>query len=200
MTSIPYGLRDVKLTPYTDAAGTTLGTTSVDLPYSRTVSFTESEDFNDLRGDDKLVTSHGSGPTAAIDFEAGGLSLEALVVLNGGTLTTTGTGAAVKKVYSKKTSDAKPYFQLEGQAMSDSGGDLHCLIFRCKMTGDLKGEFGDQEFFLTSGTATGYGSLLTGSLDQVYNFVENATAVANTCSQVQFTTDKEHWDAHCRTE
>lgn len=176
--SLPFGLRDVKVTPYTDAAGTTLGTTAVDLPNARTVSFTESEDFTDLRGDDRLVASHGAGPTVNIDFEAGGLPLDALIVLNGGTLATSGSGDTAVRTYSKKSTDSRPYFQLEGQAISDTGGDVHCVIFRCKATGDFKGEFSDGNFFLTSGSAVGYGSLLTDSIDEIYNFVENAAVTA----------------------
>ena len=51
-TPLPYGLRDVKITPYTNS--TTLGT-PIDLPNSRTFAFTEAEDFEELRGDDKVV-------------------------------------------------------------------------------------------------------------------------------------------------
>ena len=50
--TLPFGLRDVKLTPVS-AAGV-LGT-SVDLPNGRTMSWEESEDFTTLRGDDKDV-------------------------------------------------------------------------------------------------------------------------------------------------
>jgi hypothetical protein len=44
-TPLPYGLRDVKLTAYTDAAGTVLANTSVDLPVSQTFSFSDTVDF-----------------------------------------------------------------------------------------------------------------------------------------------------------
>ena len=57
-TAIPYGLRDIKITPYTDAAGTVLGS-PIDLPYARTLSFTDTEDFEELRGDDRVVATHG---------------------------------------------------------------------------------------------------------------------------------------------
>ena len=43
-TAYPFGLRDVKLTPFTDETTEALGT-AVDLPASRTLSFTEAEDF-----------------------------------------------------------------------------------------------------------------------------------------------------------
>ena len=35
-TALPYGIRDIKIAPYTDAAATTLAATSIDLPNART--------------------------------------------------------------------------------------------------------------------------------------------------------------------
>lgn len=173
---IPFGLRDIKLTAYTDAAGTTLDTTVVDLPYGRTLSFTESEDFEDLRGDDRLVTSHGSGPQVAWELESGAISLEAYKIMAGGTVVTSGTGNAQVKTFRKKVTQSRPFFKLEGQVISDSGGDFHCVLPRCKATGDLSGEFGDGEFFLTSASGAGYASLIAGDgLDDAYNFVHNQT-------------------------
>jgi hypothetical protein len=118
---LPYGLRDVKITPYTDAAATTLGT-SVDLPVGRTFSFSEAEEFTELRGDDKVVATRGQGSTVEFELESGGISLDAWKVLSGGTLTTTGTAPAQSKKLSKKSTDARPYFKVEGQIISDSGG------------------------------------------------------------------------------
>ncbi|MFT8046885.1 hypothetical protein ACMYMB_23080, partial [Salmonella enterica subsp. enterica serovar Enteritidis] len=56
-TSLPYGLRDVKLTPLVNG----VPGTPVDLPNARTLSFSESEDSEELRGDDKIVATRGKG-------------------------------------------------------------------------------------------------------------------------------------------
>lgn len=179
--AIPFGLRDIKLIPYTDLTAVTLDTDLVDLPVARTLSFTEAEDFEDLRGDDELITSHGSGASVEWELEAGGISLEALVVMNGGTLTESGTTPNIKKVYRKKTGDQKPFFAIVGQSISDSGGDLHCIIYRAKVTDNVEGEFGDQEFFLTKCSGKGFGSRRTAPADElgtVYDFVHNETIAA----------------------
>lgn len=176
--AIPFGLRDIKLIPYTDLTATTLGASLVDLPVSRTLSFSEAEEFQDLRGDDELITSHGSGPSVEWELEAGGISLEALVVMNGGTLTTSGVSPNVIKRYRKRTSDQKPFFAMIGQAISDSGGDLHCVIYRAKVTENIEGEFGDQQFFLTSASGKGFGSRRTGEVGVVYDFVHHETITA----------------------
>lgn len=179
---LPYGLRDVKLTPYTDATATVLGTPSVDLPYSRTFSFSEAEDFTELRGDDKLVTTRGQGASVDWDLEAGGLSLEALKVMNGGAIVETGTTPNQKKTYTKKVTDSRPFFKVEGQAISDSGGDLHCVLDRNRTTGNIEGEFGDGQFWLTGASGVTLPSLIAAGsrTDILYEFVQNETAVANT--------------------
>jgi hypothetical protein len=176
---LPYGLRDVKITPYTDAAATTLGT-SVDLPVGRTFSFSEAEEFTELRGDDKVVATRGQGSTVEFELESGGISLDAWKVLSGGTLTSTGTAPAQSKKLSKKSTDARPYFKVEGQIISDSGGDVHCVLPKCKVTDSLEGEFSDGEFMLTNASGTAIGSTLTGQEDVVYEMTQNETAVAIT--------------------
>lgn len=172
MSSLPYGLRDVKLTPI--AGDGSLGV-AVDLPNSRTFSFSEAEDFEELRGDDKVVARRGKGPSVEWELEAGGISLAAYVVLNGGTLTTTGVTPNVVNTYSKKATDARPYFQAEGQAISESGGDFHVVLYRCKATGSLEGELSDGAFWLTSASGSADGDPTT---DVIYDFVENETATA----------------------
>ena len=176
--ALPFGLRDVKLTPYTNAAATTLGT-PVDLPNARTFSFAEVEEFEDLRGDDRLVASHGSGPNVEWELEGGGISFEAGAVMYGGTVVESGVaGTDLKKTWTKKVTDSRPYFKVEGQSISDSGGDLHCVVYRCKATGNLEGEFGDGQFFLTGASGIGYASLMAESLDTVWEFVQNEEETA----------------------
>lgn len=176
-TPLPYGLRDIKVTPYTDANGSVLGT-PVDLPNARTLSFSEAEEFQELRGDDKVVTTRGSGPSVEWELESGGLPFEAVKVMFGQTVTTSGTGGTEKKVMQKKATDSRPFFKIEGQAISDSGGDVHVVMDRCRATGEFSGEFGDGEFWLTSGSGVALPSLVTGREDVLYEFVQNGTAAA----------------------
>lgn len=177
-TALPYGLRDIKLTAYTDVAGTILATTSVDLPNSRTLSFTDSEDFEELRGDDKIVASHGKGSAIEWNLESGGLPFEAYKIMAGGTIVETGTAPAQVKVFSKKVTDQRPYFRIQGQVVSDSGGDVQCVIYRCKATGELSGEFADGSFFLTAAKGAGYGVTSGVNVDKLYDFVQNETMIA----------------------
>lgn len=171
-TALPYGIRDIKLTPYVDALGTILGTTSVDLPYSQTLSFAESEEFEELRGDDKLITTHGQGAQVDLSLEAGGISLAAWKVLSGGSLVESGLAPNRKVTLRKRSSDVRPFWKAEGQSISDSGGDLHVVIFRCRLNGDLNGDFADGQFFVTNASGLGL-PLVDDTNDLLYEFVQN---------------------------
>jgi len=175
---LPFGLRDVKITPYTDATATVLAGSSIDLPNSRTLSFAEVEEFEDLRGDDSLVASHGSGPNVEWELEGGGVSFEVGAAMYGGTVSTTGSTPNQIKTWRKLVTDVRPYFKAEGQAISDSGGDFHIVIYRCKATDNLSGELGDGQFFLYGASGKGFKSLVPATLDRVWDFVQNETAVA----------------------
>lgn len=170
--TLPFGLRDVKLYPL-DATGTR--GTGVDLPVSRTFGFKETTSSEELAGDDIIQGAHDYDPKVEWELEAGGISLEAYVILAGGTITASGTAPAQKKSYTKLTTDRRPYFEVEGQAISDSGGDMHAIVYRCKADGDLDGKFENGAFFLTKASGKGYGRLDNAKL---YDFVQNETAAA----------------------
>lgn len=183
--ALPYGLRDIKVVAYTTAAATTLGSTLVDLPNGQTMSFTEKEEFQQLRGDDKVVTTKGKGPSIDWDLESGGLSIPAYAIIAGGTITDSGVTPNIKRTYRKRESASRPFFRAYGQSISDSGGDLHVVIFRARATGDIKGELKDGEFMVPAISGEGFGSVVPAEIDPVeggtvYEFQHNETVAAIT--------------------
>jgi hypothetical protein len=172
-TTLPFGLRDVKIKPM--AAGTETPGTAVDLPNARTFSFEETGDSEELRGDDGVVAVHDLGSGMDWELEAGGISFEAVAAMYGGSVITTGVTPNQIKTYEKLDTDVRPYFQVEGQSISDSGGDFHCVIYKAKATGSLSGEQSDGTFFLTSASGRGIGRT---SDRKLYKFVQNETATA----------------------
>lgn len=180
-TALPYGIRDCKITPYTDAGGETLGDTSVDLPNMQTFSFSETEEFQELRGDDRVVTTRGQGAQVEWSIEAGGVNLRVWAILTGGEVTESGTAPNRTVTVRKRSSDNRPFFRLEGQAVSDSGGDVHAIVYRCRANSNIEGSFGDGEFFITSASGIGL-PLLDEDFDLLYDFVQNEvkTAIAST--------------------
>lgn len=205
--ALPYGLRDVKLTPINSDGS--LGT-SVDLPVSQTLSFSEAEEFEELRGDDRLVAVHGQGPTVEFDLEAGGISLEAWQVLTGGTLSETGVTPSQIKALTKKTSESRPYFRIEGQSINDVDGDTHVVIYKAKVTENLEGEFADGSFFVTSCSGQGIGDAdenlytitwnetsasIGAGIDEVQLILSTGTGGTFTITYAAQTTAAIDWDA-----
>lgn len=166
---LPYGLREVQLYPIADDG--TVGA-MVKLPASRTFSFADSADFQELRGDDKVQATRGQGAEVDWDLEGGGISLEAYKVLVGGTITEGGVAPDTTKTFNKKVTDARPYFQVIGRAISDSGGDFHIKVYKCKVSGEVGGELSDGEFWLTSADGTG----IADAADNLYDFIQHETA------------------------
>lgn len=176
--ALPYGIRDIKLTAFTDATATVRVGTSVDLPYAQTMKFSETEDFVELRGDDGLITTRGKGPQGDWELGAGGLSPAAVALLTGATLSTSGvTPNRIVKIR-KSITQVRPFFYVEGQSISDSGGDVHAILFRCRLSASLDGEFSDGTFYITSAKGTMLGSFEAATLGALYDFVQNETAVA----------------------
>jgi len=148
----------------------------VDLPNAQTFSFAENEDFTELRGDDKIAGIHGSGPNVNWSLASGGISLEAYKVMAGGLVTETGVTPSQVKTYAKLGADIRPYFQVKGQVISDSGGDVWAVVYKCKCEGEIGGEFGDGAFFVTSMSGRGIPNLA----DKLYDFLQHETATVIT--------------------
>lgn len=177
-TALPFGMRDTKVVGYTDSASTTLDATLLDQPNARTLSFSESEDYEELRGDDKVVAIRGKGASVDWEMESGGISLPAYKAMNGGTLVTSGVTPNQVTTYTKKVTDVRPYFKAEGQSISDSGGDFHVVLYKSRASKSLEGELGDGAFWLTKASGVTLPANLTGEEDTLYKFVINETPVA----------------------
>lgn len=180
--ALPYGLRDVQLIQYPSLAATTFGSVLVDLPVSRTFSFKETEDYDDLRGDDQLITSHGQGAQVEWELESGGLSFDAHAVLTGATVIDTGITPNQIRRIRKKTSDQRPFFIAIGRAINDNGGDFQSVVWRCRATGDIEMELGDGEFLIPGSSGIGFPANVSGLVNateingSIYDFVYRETA------------------------
>lgn len=173
--ALPYGVRDIKLTKYLDALGMVLGSTSVDLPYIQTLNFTEAEEFSELRGDDKLITTRGRGSMVNWDLESGGLASAAWAVFTGGSVIERGLTPNREVELQKKATQSRPWFRIDGKIISDSGGDVLVRIYRCRANGDITSNFVDGEFTTTSVTGVGY-PLLDDTNDLLYSIFRRETS------------------------
>ena len=177
--ALPYGVRDCKLTEYIDAAGNVLGSTSVDLPYMQTLSFSESEEFQELRGDDKLVTTRGQGAQVDWDLEAGGMSTPVWAILTGGDVVESGLTPNRVIELRKKATQSRPFFRIDGKIISDSGGDILVRIYRCRCNDTIDADFSDGEFMTTAVSGVGL-PLLDDTNDLLYSIFRRETSAALT--------------------
>lgn len=181
--SIPYGMRDIHITGYTN--GETLAGTSLDLPNAQTMTWTESEDTDTLRGDDQVVVTRGQGIAVSWEMDSGGYAFDVVKTMYGHTLTDSGTTPDQVRVLRRRTDDARPYFQAEGQSISESGGDFHGILYKCKTSGDFQHQLQDQNFLIYNpqGDAFGLAADRTGTGNPptartIYDLIQNETAVA----------------------
>lgn len=172
-TAYPFGLRRVQIQ---EIAGTELETpigTAKNLPASRVFSFTESEDYEELRGDDKVITSRGTGAAVEWELEGGGIDLDIYRIIAGGTLSETGTTPNQVKKVAKKATDSRPFFMITGWAINDNLGNTKVILYRCRATGDIEGEFSDGSFYLTQASGTAFPSQKVATLDALYDIIFN---------------------------
>lgn len=175
--ALPFGMRDVKVTPITaNAVGAITYGTFVDLPASQTLSWNTTEDYEQVRGDDIVQGEHGNGRLIEWELEAGGISVDAAAVIMGGVVTSSGTTPAVVKTLAWLGTTAAPYFRIDGQAINDNGGDTKVIIYRAKATGGMEGEFADGSFVTSGLSGNGYANA-DDKLFDIKHF-ETATAIS----------------------
>jgi hypothetical protein len=138
--ALPYGIRQIVLTPYLDAQGTQLADVSYPLPVAMTLGFSETEQYDELRGDDILVAVHGRGPQVDWSLESGGLPITPWSIISGAMVIEEGTAPNRVTRLRKSGNDLRPYFRIDGRVISDSGGNIVARIYRCKANGRLQAD------------------------------------------------------------
>ena len=163
----PFGLRQITVVPLPSGS-------AVVLPAAQTLSFSESLISGELRGDDAVQALAAITDKIEWSLEAGGISFDALKVMTGRTIAASGTTPSQKNTMTIAAGDTLPYFKIYGKSVNDDGSDIHVLLYKCKLTGGLEGEFKDGEFYVQSceGVAISNGTKIA---ELVHN--ETATTV-----------------------
>lgn len=163
----PYGLSDIKLTSID-------GVTQVDLPASTKLSFKERIKSAEGVGDDKLSTVVAVREGVEWELEATGLPLEALAIMYGTTTTTTGVTPDQVKTLEHAGAVRLPYFKIYGKSLGDGDDDVHCIIYKAKVTEGLDAPLNYGE--LQKATIKGLG--IDDGTNGIYDWVQNETATA----------------------
>jgi hypothetical protein len=171
---LPYGIRQIMLTPYLDVQGTMLSTQSYPLPVAMTLGFSETEQFDELRGDDKLVAVHGRGPQVDWSLESGGMNMVAWSIITGGSVVESGVAPNRQVALQKSWDDERPYFRIDGRIISDSGGNVVARIYRAKANGKIQANHKNGAFQTSQIDGIGL-PLVNDDASWLYEIVQNET-------------------------
>ncbi len=174
--SKPFGMREIKV-----KVGTA---TSVALPASMTLKFKERVKHGEMPGDDVIQSLITIVEAAEWEIEAGGIDLAAYAAMTGRTSNLSGTTPTRTNELSGIGGDNFPYFQLFGRALCEGIDDLHCVLFRCKLSEGIDGSLQNGQFF-TSGIKglaipNPTSTLPLSKANAIWEFVEYETATALT--------------------
>lgn len=161
----PFGIRDVKITDIS-------GSTQVDLPSSRMLTFRERVKSGELSGDDKTLALVSRADAIEWELEAGGISLEAYALLTGRSASSSGTTPNRTNTLTGEATEQFPYVKIYGKAVGDGSDDIHVKIWKTKVMGPLEGSFQDGEFFVSKCSGVGIDDGTNG----VWDLVQNETA------------------------
>lgn len=161
----PYGLSDIKLTSID-------GLEQVDLPASTKLSFKERVKSAEGVGDDKLDTVVSVREGVEWELEATGLPLEALALMYGVDTVTTGMTPNQVKTLSHAGAVRLPYFKIYGKSLGEGDDDVHCVIYKAKITEgvDSPMQYGE----IQKSTIKGLG--IDDGTNGIYDWVYNETA------------------------
>jgi len=170
-----YGVTDCKIAQLVDDSGSTpTYDDAIDVPGIQEFEVSFNVESKELTGDDVVLDRRTAVKSISVDVTHAKISLEALEVLLGGTLTTSGTSPSRVHMY-RQGSSTPPYFKLSAQVtqVDEEGADLHFVLWKAKITDFSMGATGD-DYKTVSFTAEAIPC--AGNTDYFYDLIEHETA------------------------
>jgi hypothetical protein len=161
----PFGLKDIKIVN---------GATLVSLPAALELEIKPIVDTGDLKGSDSLLGVVTRIIGAELSLKSGGIGLDALANLTGIALSTAGTTPNQISTWKPSAATSMPYVKIYGKVLGEGNDDLHCLVYKCKLTDFPSGKFENGGFFMTEAKLKAVDDGTNG----VFKFVANETAAA----------------------
>lgn len=108
-----------------------------------TLTFAEQVSTSTMRGNDKIVSIYTDLSHIEATLEHGGLTLDAASIMFGHTVTSDATTQTLTWTGGR----CFPYFWLAGKAvLDDCDGDVHVVLYRCKVSSPGDTSFADETF------------------------------------------------------
>src|SRR3972149_2323720 len=146
----------------------------VDLSVATTMTFTPRMVGGQLKGSDQLVAVAAFIEALEWGVGSGAIELDAWAIMMGFTATESGSTPTRNTAMIIDAATAMPYFRAYGKALGEAGDDLHVLIQKAKVTGNIAGEFGYGAWYTPGFNGIGVKDGANG----VVRLVQNETAAA----------------------
>lgn len=173
------GLDDVKIFEVTaDTSQTLTYGSAVDIPSMQDINLTPNYIQRPLMQDEEIDGYYSKLQSVSWSFSNVKVSLDALNILEGGTITSTGSTPNQKHTYTLSDTSVPKYFKLEGKInySSDAIGDFHLVLYKCKAL-SVYVEYKAQNYAIISASGIAIPTVNNGKLrDYVVN--ETATAIS----------------------
>lgn len=97
-------------------------------------------DYRELEGDNVILASNAFLKAVDIDVQQARITLDALAIIMGGSVTASGMTPNQKQTYTILGTDETNYFKIEGQSKGTdaAGGDVkdcHVVLYKCRLSG-----------------------------------------------------------------
>lgn len=159
-----FGLRQIKLTD-------TSGSNPITLPVAMTLRFVENIKSENFMAENVLVAAKAFTESVSWDLEHGAIILAAWAFMTGRTASAAGTTPNQTLTLNAAT-ESFPYFRVYGKSVGDNSDDIHCLIYRCKLT-RIEGSFRDKEFWISK--CSGVAVKSAANSNRFFQFVQHET-------------------------
>lgn len=171
------GLDDAKIFELTaDTSSSLTYGTAIDVPSLQNISLSNNYNSKTLYSDEKVTDYYSNLESIYWSINSAKVSLDVLAILEGGSVTQTGTTPNQVNTYTLSKSSMPKYFKLEGKVNYSSGevGDYHMRLYKCKVA-SLNVEFKNQNYAIVSASGIAVATL---NNSKIREDIINETAVS----------------------
>lgn len=163
----PFGLREMRVV---------VSTTNKALSPSQTCQLTEVLAQAELHGDDAVAAVHAYPIKVEGKISVGGMPLAAYALITGRTIGTAGATPTRTSTLPIAKGDTYPYFTLYGRAVTEDGGDVWVVLYKCKLMEGMGGQFEYGNFRNSDLSFTAVPD--SDNSDKIWDIVSHETAAA----------------------
>jgi len=175
--TIVLGIDDAQIFELTaDSSSSLTYDSAIELPGLQKIEMAPQVTEKTLNSDETVLDYYVKTDYFAWMINSTKISLEALAVLEGGTLTLSGTTPSQIYTYSTNESDSPSYFKLEAKANYTAGdnGDFHLKMYKCKAN-NVDIQYLSNDYAIVSATGVAIPTTYDG---KIKDYVINETAAA----------------------